>query len=129
MVSSLKAMLLSAAPPTPAAKSNMAFKDDTIVNLLTQNEFRPPGEREQRDRDDRRNPQCPLHPAAGDRRGTQGVRLARPLLLTSQHDEAEAERQHGTRDEVGPERLEHRSEPGAAQAERDGDQGPNAAER
>src|SRR5947208_2526945 len=36
----------TAAPPTPATKSNMAFKDDTIVNLLTQNEFRPPGERE-----------------------------------------------------------------------------------
>src|SRR5712691_9650555 len=98
------------------------------VNLLAKYEFRPPGEREQRDRDDRRRPQRPLHPAAGDRGGTQGARHARPLLLTAQHDEAEAERQHGARDEVRPERLERRSEPGAAQAQRDGDQGPSAAE-
>src|SRR5881296_3291898 len=111
------------APPTPAAKSNVTFNDDNMVTLLAQHEFRPPGEREKRDRHDRRRPQRPLHPAAGDRRGTQGSRLARPLLLTSEHDEAEAERQHGTSDEVWPERLERRGEPGAAQAERDGDQG------
>src|SRR6266566_7626458 len=61
--------------------------DDTIGNLLTQHEFRPPGECEQRDGDHRRDPQRPLHAAAGDRRGTQGARLARPLLLTSHHDE------------------------------------------
>src|SRR5256886_12607374 len=95
----------TAAPPTPAAKSIVSFNDENMVNLLAQHEFRPPGEREQRDRDDRRGPQRPLHPAAGDRRGTQGARLARSLLLTSQHDEAEAERQHGTSDEVGPYRL------------------------
>src|SRR2546430_7525782 len=93
---------MAAAPPSPAANSNASFMDDTIGNLLTKHEFRPPREREQRDGDDRRSPQRPLHPAAGDRRATQGARLARPLLLTSQHDEAVAERQHGTRDEVGP---------------------------
>src|SRR2546422_9209058 len=92
----------TAAAPTPAAKSSVSLNDDNMVNLLAEHEFRPPGEREQRDGDDRRNPQRPLHPAAGDRRGTQGARLARSLLLTSQHDEAEAERQHGTSDEVGP---------------------------
>src|SRR5437870_76746 len=92
----------TAAPPTPAAKSSVSFNDDNMVNLLAQHEFRPPGEREQRDRDDRRSPQRPLHPAAGDRRGTQGASLARPLLLTAQLDKAEAERQHGTSDEIGP---------------------------
>src|SRR3989442_8164645 len=92
----------TAAPPTPAAKSNVTFNDDNMVNLLTQNEFRPPGEREQRDRDHGRNPQGPLHPAAGNRRGTQGAGHARPLLLTAKLDKAEAERQHGTRDEIGP---------------------------
>src|SRR5437867_11254689 len=111
---------MAAAPPSPAANSNASFMDDTIGNLLAQHEFRPPGEREKRDRHDRRRPQRPLHPAAGDRRGTQGARLARPLLLTSQHDEAETERQHGARDEIGPQWFERRSEPGAAQAERDG---------
>src|SRR5438876_8859945 len=93
---------MAAAPPSPAANANATFRDDTIGNLLTQHEFRPPREREQRDRDHRRDPQRPLDPAAGDGRGTQGARLARPLLLTAQLDEAEAERQHGTRDEVRP---------------------------
>src|SRR2546425_11880105 len=119
----------TAAPPTPAAKSIVSFNDENMVNLLTQHEFRPPGEREQRDRDDRRRPQRPFHPAAGNRRGTQGARHARPLLFASQHDEAEAERQHGARDEVRPERLERRGEPGPAPAEPDGGQGPSAAER
>src|SRR2546425_6398473 len=100
-----------------------------MVNLLAQHEFRPPGEREQRDRDDRRDPQRPLHSSARDRRGAQGVRFARPLLLTAQYDEAEAERHHGTREEVGAQRLERRGETGTAQAERDGDQRPGAAER
>src|SRR5437667_601263 len=91
----------TAAPATPAAKSNVTFNDDNMVNLLTQHEFRPPGEREQRDRDDRRNPQRPFHPASGVRGGTQGARLARPLLLTAQHDEPEAERTHSPRHEEG----------------------------
>src|SRR3989449_3034240 len=118
----------TAAPPTPAAKSNVTFNDENMVNLLTQHEFRPPGEGEQRDRDDRRRPQRPFHPAAGNRRGTQGAKLARPLLLTPQLDEAEAERQHGTRDEIGPQRFERRGEPCSAEAEGDGDERSSAAQ-
>src|SRR2546422_2635318 len=92
----------TAATPTPAAKSDVTFNDANMVNLLTQYEFRPPGERQQRDRDDRRDPQRPFHPAAGDRRGTQAARHARLLLLTAQHDEAEAKRQYGACDEIRP---------------------------
>ena len=100
-----------------------------MVSLLTQDEFRPPGKREEWDRDDGRNPQRPLHPTTRNRRGTQGTGVARKLLLAAQYQKAEAEGEGGPGHEVGPQRLERRREPGAAQAERDSDQRSGAAER
>src|SRR5713226_10629332 len=92
--------------------NNATFNDDNMVSLLAPHEFRPPGEREQRDRDNRRRPERPLHPAANHERGAKGPWLARPALFAVHYHKAEAERQDRSSHEVGSERLERRRQPG-----------------
>src|SRR6266545_2995937 len=103
-----------------AATSSPAFSSDSIFDLLSENESRPPRERHQRDRDDRGDPQRLLHPPPGDGRSAQGAALARLPLLTMHRDETRAESHRGADHEVGPQRLERGGEPGARQAEGDG---------
>src|SRR5437867_1091864 len=83
----------NAALPIPTASIGSTLSHENMSSLLTQYEFRPPGEGDERDSDGGSDRQQPLHAAPDRWRGAWLTRLACLSFLAADRDKSKHQKQ------------------------------------